>query len=100
MIGEKAEVAALRSIGAPSDVQSVLFFEELEQNQVSHTSVSARVGKHVARRGDKEDIGPFFIEIGHAVDTGDLLDVFHEEFQHILEGMGLDAQMVAGLVAV
>jgi hypothetical protein len=43
---------------------------------------------------------PFLLNWDSTVDPGDLLDVLHEEIEHVLEGMGLDAQVVAGLVAV
>jgi cobalamin biosynthesis protein CbiG len=62
--------------------------------------VSARVGEDVPRRGDEKDVGPLFHVLGLDPHTGNLLNVVDEKVEHVLEGVGLDAQMVAGFVAV
>jgi hypothetical protein len=80
--------------------QSVFFFQVVEQEHVAHTGVGARIGEHVSRRGDKEDVGALFHVRGLNLDAGDLFDVLDEEVEHVLEGMRLDAQVVAGAVAV
>ena len=51
--GEEAEVAALRGVGAEGVVEADL----VEEHQVAHAGVGARVGEIVARGRDEEDLG-------------------------------------------
>ena len=60
----------------------------------------ARIGKNIPGRGDKQNVGAFFVVIGLAVDPGDLLDVLDEEFQHVFESVGLNAQVVSRPITV
>ena len=58
------------------------------------------IGKNIARRRDKENVGALLVELGFHPHAGDLLDIVDEEVEHVLEGMGLDAQVVAVHVTV
>jgi hypothetical protein len=77
----------------------VFLLEVVEQHHVAHAGVGARIGEHITRRGDEQDVGPL-AEVGLNLNAGDFLDVVHEEIEHVLKGVGLDAQVVAGAVAV
>ena len=72
----------------------------MEQHEVTHEGIGTRVGKDIARRRDEKDFCALAIEGGFDFDTRDLLDLFNEEFDHVLEGMGLNAQVVAGHITI
>ena len=94
--GEKPEVPALRGVGAPGVVQP----DFVEEHQVAHEGVGAGIGKNVARGGDEEHFRSLPVERRldpHAVYGFNLV---YEKVNHVLVGMRLDAQVIAGLVAV
>src|SRR3990172_6528007 len=94
--GEHAEVAALRGVRAPGEVEPDL----VEEGHVAHARVDARLGQEVARGRDEEDLGALLVD-GHLdLHPRHLLDVFGEELEGILEAVRLDPQVVPGPVAV
>ena len=93
---EGAEVAAFGGVGGQGVVQPKL----VEQHQVPHEGVDAGFREHVAGRRDEEDLVPLLVERRIDMDTGDGFDIFAEEFNDFLEGVGLDAEVVARAVTV
>ena len=72
----------------------------MEQHEVAHEGVDAGIGEVVAGRGDEDDFMTLFVPRRIHADAGDGLDVVAEEFHDFTHGMGLDAEVVAGAVAV
>ena len=72
----------------------------MEQHQVPHEGVDAGFREHVAGRRDEEDLVPLLVERRIDMDTGDGFDIFAKEFNDFLEGVGLDAEVVARAVTV
>ena len=72
----------------------------MEEHEVPHEGIDARIGEIVAGRGDEQDFVPLFVEGRINADTRDRLDIVAQEFDDFLHCMGLDAEMVAGAVAV
>ena len=72
----------------------------MEEHEVPHEGIDARIGEIVAGRGDEQDFVPLFVEGRINADTRDRLDIVAQEFDDFLHCMGLDAEMVAGAVAL
>ena len=96
MGGEHAEVPALGGVGAPGVIQP----DGVEKHQVAHEGVGAGIGEDVSRGGNEEDLGALAVEGGFYPHVGDRFDLVHEEIDHVLEGVGLDAEVVSVIVAV
>ena len=94
--GEEPEVAALGRVGAPGVVQAEL----LEQHEVAHAGVRARIGEQVARRRHEEDLGALPVEGRLDPLARDRLDVVEHVLQVADDGVRLKAQVVALHVAV
>ena len=93
---ERTEVAAFRRVGRQRVVQP----EFVEEHEIAHERVDAGIGEHVARRRDEQNFMPLLVEGRIDADARDFLDVVTEEFHDFLEGVRLDAKMVARAVAV
>ena len=72
----------------------------MEKHEIAHESVSAGIGENVARRSEEKDLGPLAVESRldpYAVYSLDFID---EKFDHVLESVRLNPQMVSRLVAI
>ena len=72
----------------------------MEKHQVAHESIGAGVCENVARRSDKEDLGPLAVESRLAPDPVYGLDFIDEKLDHVLEGVGLNPEVVSVIVAI
>ena len=93
---EEAEVSAFGGIGAERVIQA----DFMEEHQVSHAGVCSRIGKIIAGRRDKEDVGAFFVDGNIHADACPVYDIVGHEFQHVLDAAGLNAQVVSRPEAV
>ena len=58
------------------------------------------LGENVSRRSDEQNLGPLSIESRLDLDAGQVLEIFGQKIDVVLEGVGLQPHVVAGAVGV
>jgi hypothetical protein len=93
---EQPEVAALRGVGAAREIQA----DFVEQHHVAEHRVVMRRREEVRGRHHEQDLGALAVDRDVDLQAGDVLELVAGELEAVLEGVRLDAEVVADAVGI